>query len=142
DEFPLESRESLHRIRPGIEAVPGAIELCPLCFAEAGEAVLRQELVEDHAVEIVDARPREIAAAHALHRRLISRAPVVGEARPIGGDALLATEPLELADDAAAPIDDGAENVENESLDAALPFIPHECDLVFQIFVVASNAQP
>src|SRR5262249_46260726 len=141
-EVALEPRQSFHGIRPGIEAVPGAIEMSLLLLAQAGNAILHEKLVEDHAMEIVDARPRQRTAAHALHRRLVSAAPVVGKARPIGAEALLPPHRLELANDAAAPIDDGAEDIEDESLDGALSFLPHESDLAFSIFVVASNAQP
>src|ERR1700682_3719284 len=65
-------------------------------------------------MQIVDPRPGQVAATHLIHRRGISGAPAVGEGSPILLDPMASTELLQLADDAGAPIDDGAEHVEGE----------------------------
>src|SRR6185437_16304992 len=83
------------------------------------------ELVEDHAVQLVDLRPWQLAAAQALHRRLIAAAPLLGECLPIEGDAALAAEGCQLAQDAAMPVDHGAEHVEDQRLDAAPHILCH-----------------
>src|SRR6185437_12032394 len=83
------------------------------------------ELVEDHAVQLVDLRPWQLAAAQALHRRLIAAAPLLGECLPIEGDAALAAEGCQLAQDAAMPVDHGAEHVEDQRLDAAAHILRH-----------------
>ena len=76
------------------------------------QAKVRQQAVEDEAVQLVDARPAQCAAAHALHGGLVAVAPGQGE----GVGVHLRVERLHLAHDAAVPVDHGAEDVEGEHL--------------------------
>ena len=55
--------------------------------------------------------------AHFLHRRLVFVAPCIGERRPVERDALRRQQRLGLARDRAAPVDQGAEHVEDQRLD-------------------------
>jgi hypothetical protein len=81
---------------------------------------LLQQPVEDHAVQVVDLRPAELARAHAGHRGLIARAPRIGERRPVDAQPLAPAELLSFADDRRAPVDDGAEHIEDERLHGGL----------------------
>src|SRR5215472_13883702 len=56
--------------------------------------------------------PGSLTGADRIHRRLILGAPVVGQPYPVGSEAVVAAESLQLPDQAGAPIDDGSENVE------------------------------
>src|SRR5437870_2281568 len=71
-------------------------------------------------MQLVQRHPRQLAAAYPVHRRPIAGAPRVRKKRPVGANALLASQPPELANDAAAPIDDRAEHVEQERLGSML----------------------
>ena len=102
------------RVGPGGQAVPDQVQVRQLVGGEAAlQAEVGQEAVEDHAVEVVERGPREVASPHAVHGGGVAGAPGVGEAAPVDvrGDALA------LADDAAPPVDDGAEDVEGEGAD-------------------------
>ena len=61
-------------------------------------------------MQVVDARPAELAAAHALHRRQVAGAPGQRELLAIDAEA----ERLDLAGDGTAEIDDRAEHVEGQ----------------------------
>src|ERR1700736_1893357 len=65
-------------------------------------------------MQIVDSCPRKVAATHSIHRRGVTGAPFVRETRPILLDPMGSAEFLEFADDAGAPVDDGAEHIEGE----------------------------
>jgi hypothetical protein len=81
-------------------------------FAQMRQAKARQQAVEDAAVQLVDARPAQFTAAHALHGGLVAVAPGQGE----GVGVHLGVERLHLAHDAAVPVDHSAEDVEGEHL--------------------------
>jgi hypothetical protein len=110
----LQPRQRGDRVGPRIEPVPDAVERVALVLVEHGEAEARQQVVEDRPVQPVDGRGRDLAAPHALHRRLVAGAPGVGERRPVDVDALRCRERGAVADDPGAPVDDGAEHVEDE----------------------------
>ena len=110
--------QALYRVGPGVEAVPDHVQVRQLFGGEAAfQAERGQEVVQDHAVEGIQLRPGEVAAAHAVHGRGVARTPRVGETPPVDGEAPGAAQPLALADDAAPPVDDGAEDVEGQRSD-------------------------
>src|SRR5580658_7444653 len=69
-------------------------------------------------MQIVEPGPGLPTLAHFGERGLVGTAPGIGELAPIRDDRRTGRERLALADDAATPIDDGAEHVEGESRDA------------------------
>ena len=98
--------------------MPDAVETIGLIFRQAANAVAQQQLIEIHAVQIVEHAPVDLAGAHALHGRLLERAPIVGEGRPIEIDVLGAAQFLAVSDNGRMPIDDRAEDVEGQRADA------------------------
>ena len=101
--------------------MPDAVEGGRVGLGQA-EPARREQAVQDAAVQAVDVGPRQRARAHLVHGRLVAGAPVVGEGGPVlrrQGEPLL--QQLPLADDAAAPVDDGAEDVEAQRLHGAEP---------------------
>ncbi|MCY1557879.1 hypothetical protein D9M68_947650 [compost metagenome] len=75
----------------------------------------RQHVVQDHAVQVVDARPGQLARHHPRHGRSVAVAPRGGERIAIH----LRMQRGHLARDAAVPVDDGAEDIECEDVDIA-----------------------
>src|SRR5260370_39841029 len=76
-----------------------------------------QEHLEGFLVQVVDARPGQLALAHAAHVRLVEAAPIVGEARPVGVEAVFLAKLGQVLDQAAAPIHHRAEDVEDADLE-------------------------
>jgi len=111
-EAALEQRQSLHAVGPCIQPVPHAVEVPARGLVQMREAEARQDPVEDQPVQLVDARPAQLAAAHALHGGLVARAPGEGE----GVGIHFRMQRLHLAHDAAVPVHDGAEDVECQHL--------------------------
>src|SRR5260370_21086908 len=66
---------------------------------------------------MLQAGPGTLAVANCFHRRLVLRAPVVGQFGPVGGQAIVAAKSLQLPDQTRAPIYHGSENVKEQSLD-------------------------
>ena len=64
-------------------------------------------------MQLVNARPAQLAAAHALHGRLVARAP--GQSQRIGIN--LRIERLHFTHNAAMPVHHGAEDVEGQNLE-------------------------
>jgi len=52
-------------------------------FGEAFDFEFNEELFEDHAVQIVEAGPGELAFAYFVHRRFVAEAPAIGEGDPV-----------------------------------------------------------
>ena len=114
----LEPLESRRRVGPCVEPVPRLVEVDLFVLSEAGDLEPIEKLVEDHAVEVVDAGPGELAASDAGHRRSVARSPGVGELGPVDvGQTLAVSEHLALSGDAAAPVDNRSEDIEYEGLD-------------------------
>src|SRR5437879_6101009 len=134
----LEPREPGHAVGPGIEAVPGPIEMVDLSVRQPLDGELRQELLEALAMEVVELRPRALAAPHLVHRRLIEAPPRVGELGPVHREALRLPESLALADEARSPVDDGAEDVEGERFDVHGGHVPL-CVVVMSALVVGAK---
>src|SRR5215470_3456362 len=93
-------------------------------FAEAADGVFVDELVEALPVQHVEHGPGALSRAHRFHCRLIERAPIVAKARPVEGEAARGAEAAEVIDQAAAPVDHGAEHIEQERGD--LVFAGHD----------------
>ena len=118
---PLQPRQPLDGVGPRGQAVPGAVQVVELLLGQALEPVLRDQLVEDHPVQVVDLRPPQLAPPHAAHRGAVAAPPVVGERGPVGLDALAAPDRLALPGDARPPVDHRAEDVERHRPHALHP---------------------
>ena len=118
DEFLFQPREASDRIRPRLQSMPRAVERVFFRLAQRCEAELDEDLVERHPVQRVELRPRQLARPHAVHARSVARAPRVGEFRAVDRDVLPLRELLHLGGHGAPPVDDGAEDVEDERLDS------------------------
>lgn len=69
-------------------------------------------------MEHVEADEITLTAAHPLHRRLVLRAPAIREIMGVEIGNMVVQVHGHLGGNARAPVDDGAEHVEDESLDA------------------------
>jgi hypothetical protein len=69
DKALLQTREAGRRVRPPAQPVPDLVEMNFLVFGEVVDLVLDEEVVERHAVEDVQFRPRQLTGPHAVHRR-------------------------------------------------------------------------
>ncbi len=94
--------------------MPDAIELGDLRFLEAFDVKFFQQIVEDHAMQNIDGRPRQLTRAYPMHGRLITVAPGVGEFRRIHIPAFALRQRAHFANDAAAIVDHGAEDIERQ----------------------------
>ena len=101
--------------------MPRPIEPIDLRLIQPLHAEVAQELIEGHAVENIELRPRQFADTHTLHRRLVIRSPLVDEPRPINGHSLASAEGLGFFDDARAPIDRGAKTSKTRAFTAETP---------------------
>src|SRR5437899_9767979 len=117
NELLLEARQAGHGVGPGVEAVPGAVQVVDLGLRETLDTELDQKLVEALAVEVVELRPRAMAAAHLVHRWLVEAAPRVGELGPVHAEALRLPKGLALPDEARPPVHHRAEDVQGARLD-------------------------
>jgi hypothetical protein len=99
--------------------VPGEVELAQRLVGQARNAEARQDALEVAAVQDVEPGERDAPLLHLGHGRLVFAAPGVREGGPIEIVAEGFQDALALAGDAAAPIDEGAEHVEEQRFDAA-----------------------
>jgi hypothetical protein len=93
--------------------VPGQVEVLTLSFAEMLQSKIRQDAIQDHAVQIINACPPQLARANALHGGLIARTPREGES--IG--VYIGRQRLNLSLNAAMPVHHGTKDIECEYLD-------------------------
>jgi hypothetical protein len=112
-----QTRQAGADIGPGIEAVPGPAEISAYSFGHAVQAQGLQHMIEIAPVQCVELGERNRTAAHVLHRRLVARTPGVGKALAVERRAVGRKRRTGLAGYAAAPIDQGAEDVEDQRLD-------------------------
>ncbi len=103
--------------------MPGPVEMVDVVLVGLDVGVAEQ-LVEDPAVQIVKARPRQLTATHQIHRGNVAGPPAVGELGPIPFCALLIPELFEFGDDARTPVDDCAEHVEGQHADHGCTCLP------------------
>jgi len=94
--------------------VPGEIEVVQDRLGNAFEAKSRKDAVEIAAMQNVEAREGNAAGADFFHAGLILSAPGIGESEPIESEAERRETRLNLRCDAAAPVDQRAENVEEK----------------------------
>ena len=100
-------------VGPGVELVPAADELAPRGVVDGRQAARGEQLVERRAVQLVERPARALPAVGLLERRRVARAPVVGQLGRFPVDAGGRERPR----DARAPVDQGAEDVEDERAD-------------------------
>ncbi len=108
------SREALDGIGPGIEAAPDVSPGNFFCFGEAFDFEFDEEFFEDHAMQIVEAGPGDFALAYFVHRRFVAEAPTIGEGDPVEVEVFGFAPGHALGDYRAAPVDDCAEDIEDE----------------------------
>jgi hypothetical protein len=63
--------------------MPDIVLMVLFLFTQAGDVELGQNLIEEHAVTVVEARPRDFAFANLIHRRGVAGAPTIGEVSPV-----------------------------------------------------------
>ena len=97
--------------------MPGEVQVVRDFVVELLEPEARADLIEHAAMQDIELHERLAARTHFLHARLIEPAPSIGEREPIDVVAERLENPLRVARNAVAPIDDGAEHVEDERLD-------------------------
>ena len=114
DEFLFQAFQSAHRIGPGPQTVPDAVEVIHVGFGQPCDPEAREDLLQDQPMQPVDVHPRQIAAADAVHGWPVSGAPRVSERCCVQLEPAFGGECLGFADDAAAPVDDRAEHVEQK----------------------------
>lgn len=68
-------------------------------------------------MQLVQYLPGLLAEPHAIQEWLIASPPIVGEGGGIDGQTVLSGDGSQLRHDAAAPVDDGPEDVEGEYLE-------------------------
>src|SRR5262249_43302063 len=92
-----------------------------------GASEARQNALEVVPMQHIQLRKRNAPRPHLLHTGLVLVAPGIREAKPVN----LVSERFQhrpgLARDAGAPIDEGAEYVEEQSLDGGRRGFTHEC---------------
>ena len=106
----LEPGQAGNAVGPGGQAVPGVGEPVEFGVGEVGEAEFGGEGFDGGAVQGVQVGPGEGAAADLVHGGGVGGAPGVGE----GGGIEVWAPGGEFGDEAAAPVDHGAEDVEEE----------------------------
>ena len=116
-EFAAEAGETGRHVGPCIEAVPREIQIIRDFVVELFETETRADLIEHAAVQDIELHEWLAARPHFLHAWLVQPAPSIGELEPIDVVAERLENPLRVARNAVAPIDDGAEYVEDERLD-------------------------
>src|SRR5271170_7531032 len=94
--------------------MPDEIPVHLFLFGQTGDVVFHEQLVEEHAVENVELGPGHGAVADFVHRGAVTGAPFVGELTPVNLEVFLFAPHRALANDGAAPVDDGAESVKDE----------------------------
>ncbi|MGY2935725.1 hypothetical protein ACVWZ6_005327 [Bradyrhizobium sp. GM6.1] len=103
---------------PRVQAVPPLGEVIEIGLGQAWNRKLRDQFFERAAMQIIE---HDVAAlgmfAHVIHRSHVHAAPAVDQGGPVGADAAALRPPDEVGDQAGAPVDDGAEHVEDQGFD-------------------------
>src|SRR5690606_14219961 len=106
-------------IGPRHQAVPGAIEMLQLLFAQPGQGELFDQLVQHHAMQVVQLGPGQLAAAYPIQRGTIAGTPAVRKLAPIDVITFALSQQLSSADNRSTPVHHRAEYVEYQSPDAS-----------------------
>lgn len=91
-------------------------DMCPVdffFFAQPLDFVLFEQILQDHAIQVVEVGPRNLSSAYFVHRRPITEAPAVGEFHSVNTEALRFTRAGSFGNHGTAPIHNGAESIEN-----------------------------
>ena len=94
--------------------MPGERQPAQNVLGEAFDAKLRQDALEVAPVQQVELREGQAAAPYLLHGGLVLPAPGVREGSPVEPVAERRQHALALPRDPCAPVDEGAEDVEEE----------------------------
>jgi len=98
-----------------MQPVPAHREVVQVGVGEARDRQLRDKFFQRLAVQRIEDHITILRIlAHHIHRRGIDRAPAVDQRGPVGLDAPLLAPCGEIVDQARAPVDDGAEDVEHQ----------------------------
>jgi hypothetical protein len=117
DELFFEARETLGRVGPRLQAVPRAVEVRFLGLAEPTDAELVDDPIQRHPVQVVESGPGELTGSNAVHAWSVTRAPGVCELLGVDRQPPARRELADFRGNRRAPVDDGAEHVEDERLD-------------------------
>ena len=90
--------------------MPGPVQLALLPLVQVGYGQVAQQIVQNHAVQIIDQGPAQFTRHDAAHGRLVTGTPTQGEF--IGVD--IGQHLPDLAHDAAVPVHHRAENVKGQ----------------------------
>src|SRR6516164_6726913 len=85
-------------------------------FAQPLDFVLLEQVLKDHAMQIVEFGPRNLTLAYFVHRRPVSETPAVGEPRPVNIQVVGLAPASSLGNHGTAPVHDGAEYIEDACL--------------------------
>src|SRR5689334_21493081 len=96
--------------------MPGPSKVTLFGLGQTINRELLQRFLKHLSMQIVELGPGQLTGAYPVHERAIDRAPGVREGCPVDVlDAFGGAELLSLGDDAGAPVDDGAENIEGQN---------------------------
>ena len=116
----LQPCQSRCRIRPGIEPVPGEVEIGAGRLLDVVEPEVMQHDIQVAPMQAVELAERQLATAHLGHGRLVLGTPGVGEGEPVHVGIPRRQRGTHLACDRRAPVDQGAEDIEDQCIDGRL----------------------
>jgi hypothetical protein len=117
DELLLEAAETADNVRPGVQPMPCAIERDDLGLRQSTDAGVLQDLVENHSVEIIEPRPRQLTLSHPVHAWGVLSPPGVGECGAVHLQTFPLRQQVDFPRDRRAPVDHGTEHVKDKGLD-------------------------
>ena len=94
--------------------MPDAVEAILLSFAQSIEMETGAQPIENHPVEPIERRPRQLAAIHNFHGGRVAGAPGVGERGPVYMQVFQPAQFPALPNDCGSPIHHCAENVKRK----------------------------
>src|SRR6185295_7736824 len=83
NEFLLQPREAWNNIGPGVDAMPGQIEIIRASVAELLKTELRPDPIEHAPVQDIELDERLSARAYLCESRRVQRAPSIGKCMPV-----------------------------------------------------------
>ena len=110
----FEAAKAACYVGPGVESVPRHVELAAIALAKRTKTKARQDPIEIAPVQYVEFSGSEVPRANFLHRALIFAAPSVGEGRTVERVTERFEQGFRLAGDRRSPIDEGAEDIEEQ----------------------------